>query len=48
MANSIEYAKIYQSALDKVYKATAKTGWMEANAGMVKYNGGNEIKIPGR
>ena len=24
----------------------AKTGWMEANAGQVIYNGGNTVKLP--
>ena len=46
MANSIEKAKIFQSALDEQLIQEMTTGWMEANAGMVKYNGGNEVKIP--
>ena len=46
MANSIEKAKIYQSELDKQMVAEAVTGWMEANAGLVVYNGGSEVKIP--
>ena len=46
MANSIEKAKIYQSELDRQMVAEAVTGWMEANAGMVVYNGGSEVKIP--
>jgi len=46
MANTIEYAKIFQSQLDKLAVQTLRTGWMEANAGQVKYNGGKEIKIP--
>lgn len=44
--NTLEYAQILQTALDKQVIATATTGWMEANAGQVIYNGGNEIKIP--
>ncbi len=46
MANVIEYAKIFQSELDKIAIQEAVTGWMESNAGQVKYNGGNEVKIP--
>jgi hypothetical protein len=46
MANSIEYAKIYlPEMLDKQMKAKLTSGWMEANSSMIKYNGGNEIKI---
>ena len=46
MANSINYGKIFQSQLDKLAVVALKTGWMEANAGQVRYNGGNEVKIP--
>lgn len=44
--NTIEMAKIYQQELDKQVVVAAVTGFMEENAGQVKYNGGNEIKIP--
>jgi hypothetical protein len=44
--NTLEYAKLFQTALDKQMLVGAVTGWMEANAGQVKYTGGNEIKIP--
>lgn len=46
MANILEYAKIFQQELDKQVVAEATSGWMEANAGLVKYNGGNEVKVP--
>lgn len=46
MANTIEYAKIFQSELDTAMVAGATSGWMELNSNMVKYNGGNEVKIP--
>ena len=46
MPNILEYAKIFQQELDKQVVAQATSGWMEANAGLVKYNGGNEVKIP--
>lgn len=46
MANNLEYAKIFQPALDKQVVQEATTGWMELNSNMVKYNGGNEVKIP--
>ncbi len=46
MANLIEKAKIFQQELDKQMLAGATSGWMEDNAGQVKYNGGSEVKIP--
>ena len=46
MANVIEYAKVFQTELDAQMVAGATSGWMELNANMVKYNGGNEVKIP--
>lgn len=44
--NTLEYAKLYQTNLDKQAVQKATSGWMEANAGQVIYNGGDEIKIP--
>lgn len=44
--NTIEYATILQQELDKVIMEQLLTGWMEINAGMVRYNGGKEVKIP--
>lgn len=46
MANSIAKAAVFQQALDKAMLQNAATGFMEANAMGVKYNGGAEIKIP--
>lgn len=46
MANTFEYAKLFQTNLDKLAVQTLRTGWMEANAGRVIYHGGDEIKIP--
>lgn len=46
MANVIEYAKVFQTELDTQMVAGATSGWMELNSNMVKYNGGNEVKIP--
>ena len=46
MANTIEYAKVFQKELDKQVVEGSTSGWMEANAAQVIYNGGNEIKIP--
>lgn len=40
------YAEIFMQELDKQVVAQATSGWMEANAGLVKYNGGKEVKIP--
>lgn len=44
--NTFAYAQIFQDMLDKQVVAKATTGWMEGNAGLVKYSGGNTIKIP--
>lgn len=44
--NTIEAAKIFSQALDQQMLEGATSGWMEENAGQVKYSGGNEVKIP--
>lgn len=44
--NTIETAKIFQTALDQQVLEGATSGWMEDNAGQVKYSGGAEVKIP--
>lgn len=44
--NALQYVPIFQQALDQQIIAESTTGWMEANAGQVKYSGGNEVKIP--
>ncbi len=44
--NTIEYGKILQRKLDQAAIIGATSGWMEANAGEVIYNGGDEVKIP--
>lgn len=46
MANTIEYAKVFQKELDKQILEGATSGWMEENASQVIYNGGAEIKMP--
>jgi hypothetical protein len=46
MANSLEYAKLFEKNLDLLAVQTLKTGFMDSNAGQVKYTGGNEVKIP--
>lgn len=46
MANTIIFASIIQNELDKMAVQESCTGWMDANAGQVKYSGGNEVKIP--
>lgn len=43
--NTLEYAKIFMQKLDQQVVREATTGWMEENAGQVKYNGGDEVKI---
>jgi len=44
--NTITYAQILMQALDEAAVRDAVTGWMDANAGQVRYNGGNEVKVP--
>lgn len=44
--NTLATATLFQTTLDLVAQQTALTGWMEANAGQVIYNGGAEVKIP--
>lgn len=46
MANLIQYGIIFQNELDKASVHQMLTGWMDANAGKVKYSGGKEVKIP--
>lgn len=44
--NTLEAATIFTTVLDKQMIEGSTSGWMEQNAGQVKYSGGNEIKIP--
>lgn len=44
--NTLATATNFQKALDVLAVREAVTGWMEANAGQVKYTGGAEVKIP--
>lgn len=44
--NTLATATNFQTALDLMAVREATTGWMEANAGKVKYSGGAEVKIP--
>lgn len=44
--NTLVTATNFQKALDVLAVREAVTGWMEANAGQVKYTGGAEVKIP--
>lgn len=46
MANTLEYSKIFQPVLDKQIAQESTTGWMEVNSSQVKYNGGDEVKLP--
>ena len=41
-----EYAKVYQTETDKQLIQASATGWMDKNSTLVKYNGGNEVKVP--
>lgn len=44
--NTLQYATLFQKNLDLLAVQEALTGWMDANAGQVKYSGGAEVKIP--
>lgn len=44
--NTLAYATLFQTQLDEQMVQEATSGWMEANAGQVKYSGGNSVKIP--
>lgn len=44
--NTLATATLFQNTLDKVAIQDMTTGWMDANAGQVIYNGGAEVKIP--
>lgn len=44
--NTLQTATIFQNTLDKLAVQESVTGWMDANAGQVMYNGGAEVKIP--
>ena len=47
-ANVLEYAVLYQTRLDEQVRQELTTAWMEGNAGQVKYDGGNTVKVPKR
>jgi hypothetical protein len=44
--NTLAYAQIFMQELDKQVVAGATSGYMEGNAGLVQYSGGNTVKIP--
>lgn len=44
--NALALATLFQTQLDDQLVQEATTGWMEANAGQVKYSGGNTVKVP--
>lgn len=44
--NTLATATLFMTQLDKIAIQEATTGWMDANAGQVIYNGGSEVKIP--
>jgi len=46
MPNTIAYASVFQTELDKQMLADMTSAWMELNSQMVKYSGGNTVKIP--
>lgn len=45
-ANDIDYAELFQTVLDEQIVQESVTGWMDANAGQIQYNGGKDVKVP--
>ena len=45
-ANDFDYATLFQTVLDAQIVQEATTGWMDANASQVQYNGGDTVKVP--
>lgn len=46
MANSLQYASVFQSELDKAAVEQATSGWMEPNSSLIRYTGGKTVKVP--
>lgn len=46
MANSIDYAAIFNQQLDDKFAISLRTGWMENTTPGIVYNGGKYVKIP--
>jgi hypothetical protein len=46
MPNNLEKAQIFQNTLDKQMVQKSVTGFMEMNANLVKYTGGDTVRIP--
>lgn len=44
--NTIGYATLLQNKLDESATLSLTSGWMDANAGQVEYNGGNKVRMP--
>ena len=44
--NTLQYSQQFQTVLDAQMLAGAKSAFMEANAGQVKYDGGDTVHIP--
>lgn len=44
--NTLMYGTQLQKALDASVTAGLTSGWMDANAGQVVYNGGNKVRMP--
>ncbi len=46
MPNSLQYASVFQSELDKAAVELATSGWMEPNSSLIRYTGGKTVKVP--
>ena len=45
--NTLAYATQLQTKLDANAVTGLTSGWMDANASQVQYNGGNKVRMPG-
>lgn len=44
--NTLVYGEVLQKKLDASATQGLTSGWMDANAGQVQYNGGNKVRMP--
>ena len=44
--NTLQYSQQFQTVLDQQMLVGSTTGFMEVNAGQVKYDGGDTVHIP--
>ncbi|MDC7224203.1 MAG: hypothetical protein PQJ60_10715 [Spirochaetales bacterium] len=45
-ANTMAYAELFQQTLDEQMLQEMTSAWMEGNSSLIRYNGGNTIRVP--